>query len=329
MCWNIEVSIASCLFGWATCLYLLKRQRSERDSWYALYLLTFTFTQIIDAFLWHLNSKNEMEQGLVACRKFQFQFSAAPTGNGDYLNYAVSKYMIPLVVFSQHATQLMYPSEQYKKNPKAQNRVIAFHAFPCLIMCFCFGCTMLTESNFPYGAETLFWGGNFQEFPQALIQFGATLHSGLVAFGFYYFCNMRGAVLKAHLIPLGCVVAFLWITEGRMDFGSKWCSYCLIYSLVYICEPWWYPNGHDSPAAATKATKSKPKSKPRSKTPVKKKTPVKRKASAKKKTPVKTNTTSRRRSTRTKTPVRPKNVQKFLRQRTPGRTLRSQNEQSY
>ena len=62
-------------------------------------------------------------------------------------------------------------------------------------------------------------------------------------FGFPYFCGMKGPVLWAHLIPLACVVSFLWITEGRMDFGSKWCTYCLIYSFVYVAEPLWYPDG--------------------------------------------------------------------------------------
>ena len=46
MCWSIEVSMASAAWGWATCLFLLWRQRSERDSFYARYLFTFTLTQV-------------------------------------------------------------------------------------------------------------------------------------------------------------------------------------------------------------------------------------------------------------------------------------------
>ena len=100
---------------------------------------------------------------------------------------------------------------------------------------------MLVDSNFPHGDKTLFWGGDFTKFPFLLIQFGAIVHSGIVAIGFPIFCGMRGRVLWAHLIPLACVVSFLLITEGRMDFGSKWCSYCLIYSAVYVLEPLWMP----------------------------------------------------------------------------------------
>ena len=77
-------------------------------------------------------------------------------------------------------------------------------------------------------------------------QAGAVLHSGLVAWGFNLI-GMKGRVLLAHQIPLALVVTTLWLTEGRMDFGSKWCSYCLVYSFVYAAEPLWLPDG--SPAA--------------------------------------------------------------------------------
>jgi hypothetical protein len=248
MCWNIEVSMASAAVGWAACLFLLWRQRSARDTYYAKYLFTFTFTQIADAYLWTLNEKagadagmgGGMGGGLQACESYQLQFGSAPTGAIARPNFLVSKYVIPLIVFSQHAMQLSYPSEAFKGQ---RTKIIAAHAVPCLVMSFCFGCTMLTDSHFPRDDQTLFWGGDFSKFPFLLIQAGAVMHSGLVAFGFHYFCGMEGRVLWAHLIPLACVVSFLLITEGRMDFGSKWCSYCLIYSAVYVLEPLWLPHG--------------------------------------------------------------------------------------
>jgi hypothetical protein len=346
MCWNLQVSMASACFGWATCLYLWKRQRSDRDSWYALYLLTFTFTQIVDAFLWKMNDTTELQ----ACKAYQLQFFNAPTNDQEYTNFLVSKYIIPLIVFSQHAVQLTYPSKEYKSNPEKQKIIIIGHAIPCIIMSFCFACTMLTESKFPYEDKTLFWGGDFSDYPFSLIQFGATLHSGLVAFGFYYFCNMRGKVLYAHLIPLGCVVSFLWITEQRMDFGSKWCTYCLIYSFVYICEPWWYPDSKDernvtsstksirsranrsksaerkkTPSKKTPSKKTPSKKTPSKKTPSKKtpskKTPSKKtpsKSTPSKKTPSKKSTPKEKKTpakNRTKTPVRKKNARVTIRQR--------------
>lgn len=247
MCWNIEVSVASAVVGWCACLYLLWRQRSKRDAYYARYLFTFTFTQIADAYLWTLNNggsdRKGMGQGLQACESYQLQFGAVPSGPIARPNFLVSKYVIPLIVFSQHAMQLSYPSDAFKGQRKS---IIAAHALPCLVMSYCFGCTMLVDSNFPRNDKTLFWGGDFSKFPFMLIQFGAVLHSGIVAIGFPLFCGMKGRVLWAHLMPLACVVMFLLISEGRMDFGSKWCSYCLIYSAVYILEPLWLPDGSDN-----------------------------------------------------------------------------------
>jgi hypothetical protein len=60
MCWNKEVSFISAAIGWATCIYLRKRKRSERDLFYSNYLLTFTFTQIADILLWSLNDKTPL-----------------------------------------------------------------------------------------------------------------------------------------------------------------------------------------------------------------------------------------------------------------------------
>ena len=48
MCWTIEVSLGSACVGWLTCAYLWQRHRSPRDRWYAKYLLTYTFTQLVD-----------------------------------------------------------------------------------------------------------------------------------------------------------------------------------------------------------------------------------------------------------------------------------------
>ena len=47
MCWNIQVSAASATFGLAVSFYLSQRGR-PRDAFYARYLTTFTFTQMID-----------------------------------------------------------------------------------------------------------------------------------------------------------------------------------------------------------------------------------------------------------------------------------------
>jgi len=45
MCWNIESSVISAVYGYLVSMYLYKRNYSVRDSWYAVFLATFTTTQ--------------------------------------------------------------------------------------------------------------------------------------------------------------------------------------------------------------------------------------------------------------------------------------------
>jgi len=236
MCWNVQVSFASAIVGWITCVYLKLRQRSPRDDFYARYLLTFTFTQLVDMYLWSLHDNSP--GSITACKSYQMQFGRAPAVEGLAGNFFVSKYVIPAVVFSQHCMQLSYPSNAYKSQ---RYEIMGLHLVPCLIMSFCFACSTLTTAKFPSEHATMFWGGDFGDWPFMVIQMGATFHSGIVAYGFKLI-GMRGRVLWAHLLPLAAVVTTLWVTEHRMDFGSKWCTYCLVYSAVYIAEPFWLPD---------------------------------------------------------------------------------------
>lgn len=36
-----------------------------------------------------------------------------------------------------------------------------------------------------------------------------------------------------------CVITLLWSTEGTLALGSKWCTYCLIYSFIFLAAPFW------------------------------------------------------------------------------------------
>ena len=225
MCWNITVSALSACVGWATIAYLLWRKKSQRDYWYARYLLTFTFTQLVDIVLWSLN---DTDQGLQACTSYQLQFGAAPE-DGQASNFYVSKFLVPLVVFSQHALQCTYPSDKYKDQ---RVQMILLHLIPVGVMSFAFACSRVTRANFPVAHDTLFWGGDFTEWPYWLIQCGACMHSGIVALVMHILQPWK--VAKVHNFVLACVVGTLLVTEGRMDLGSKWCTYCLVYSYVYV-----------------------------------------------------------------------------------------------
>jgi hypothetical protein len=77
----------------------------------------------------------------------------------------ISKFLIPLIVFSQHWRQCDYPST-ILKNERLKLKL--FHLIPILVMSFAFGCTRLIDTNFPKG-KSLFWGGDFTHWPFMMI----------------------------------------------------------------------------------------------------------------------------------------------------------------
>ena len=54
MCWSFEISIAAAVYGYLVSYYLKNRNYSIRDKWYALFLATFTTTQLFDAIFWYM-----------------------------------------------------------------------------------------------------------------------------------------------------------------------------------------------------------------------------------------------------------------------------------
>ena len=77
------------------------------------------------------------------------------------------------------------------------------------------------------------WGSVIAEMYQILI------HSGIVAVVFLALMPTRVALM--HVAILGGVMFTLYTTENTLALGSKWCSYCLIYSIAYILDPYWAP----------------------------------------------------------------------------------------
>jgi len=234
--------MASAVWGWITCGILLWRNR-PRDQFYARYLVTFTFTQLVDIALWYLHDYTT-PGGLKACVDFQTQFGRFPEGDQS-TNFVITKFILPVVVFSQHAMQSTYPSKRLSKPGERRNLILA-HLIPVLGMSFAFACTTLYDGKFPHAGPTLLWGGDFSHWPFALIQTAALLHSGVVAYVFWLLMRDDLSMLLAHLLPLYAVITTLAVTEGTIMLGSKWCTYCLIYSVVYLTEPLWYSPSQDS-----------------------------------------------------------------------------------
>jgi len=190
--------------------------------------VTYTFTQLIDIYLW--TTHESLDGGLKGCSEFSMQWSQSVTGP-QRSQYMVSKYVIPMVVFSQHCVQLQYPSENLKNY---RNLMIALHALPLFGMSFQFACTDIITSLWPEAHDTLRWGGFSAETWQVLIVVA------VVALDFYL-TMPEASVRNMHIGTFFSVVSFLWFTEGTLAVGSKWCTYCLIFTAVYCSEPLWGP----------------------------------------------------------------------------------------
>ena len=48
---------------------------------------------------------------------------------------------------------------------------------------------------------------------------------------------LAASVRTAHTATFLSVVGFLWASEGTLSLGSKWCTYCLLFSATYAAEP--------------------------------------------------------------------------------------------
>eukprot|EP00658_Telonema_sp_P-2_P030273 TRINITY_DN22891_c0_g1_i2.p1 TRINITY_DN22891_c0_g1~~TRINITY_DN22891_c0_g1_i2.p1 ORF type:complete len:335 (-),score=66.97 TRINITY_DN22891_c0_g1_i2:449-1453(-) len=274
----------------------LKYRKGPRDDWYARYLITFTFTQAVDILLWTLHRDTQPYPptygGLQSCPDLQLQFGKFPAADHPQAhNFYISKFVLPIVVFSQHAMQLTYPSSINASN---RSRMIAWRILPCAVMMFAFGCTWLVPSPYDHlhtqaadkavyadldGSRTLHWGGDFTHHRMAeylcldwipgfkyspvcrehlpshlsenisdtsyavftwfVVQIFALLHSGIVALDFVRVMPSRMATV--HLVVLAGVVGSLAYADSTIQLGSKWCTYCLVYSFVYCSDPLWYP----------------------------------------------------------------------------------------
>jgi hypothetical protein len=242
MCWNTQFSILSAVVGWATCLVLYRRNHSPRDRWYAAYLLTYTFTQIIDIALWTLHQSHAP---LTGCEASKMSWSSNSIESAQLPQFLISKYGVPLVTFSQFLVQLHYPSELHKHR---RNLLVALHGLPCVGMAFQFACSDVIWSRFPAPHETIRWGGHTAETWQVLLVVGVFLVD--------FFAMMERSVATAHSLTLLSVVGTLWVTEGTLALGSKWCTYCLIFSAVYLTDPLWGPGGGARPLRAGSRTRA-------------------------------------------------------------------------
>ena len=245
MCWNRNVSLVAAAWGWVACA-LLAYRGGRNDRWYALYLFTFTLTQVIDAVLWSL----QYDRGLEACDGRRMSF-AVGAPDGQLANLIVSKYAIPAVVIIQYAAQLAYPSS---RNPRLRRVMLLGYVAAGVVMCYTSGCTDVIRAKFPEPHSTLRWGGTRTPALPILLVAAATIANFFVvidsveniasmASGAWSLISTQVVddriVLAVLVVPFLCVITILWTTEGTLALGSKWCTYCLIYSILFLAAPLW------------------------------------------------------------------------------------------
>ena len=211
MCWSLEVSLGAAVYGFAVSLYLHRRNYSKRDKWYALFLATFTSTQLFDAVFWYLKGESD-DVPCVAT------------------NLVLSKYLLPPVLFFQPWVLTLYPSTSWTWL-RGFYRILT--AVGCIVMVALYECTsVLKTSKGKY--PTLLWGG--AELPTWLVDVGI----GFWALGAALFVSPFRYALQILLVG-GCVLALLVTFDGTYDLLSKMCTYCLLLSIVWSLEPIWTP----------------------------------------------------------------------------------------
>ena len=99
-------------------------------------------------------------------------------------------------------------------------------------MCYTSGCTDVIHARFPEPHSTLRWGGTRTPALPILLVAAATIAN--------FFVVVDDCIVLAVLVvPFLCVITILWTTEGTLALGSKWCTYCLIYSILFLAAPLW------------------------------------------------------------------------------------------
>jgi len=227
MCWSLEISLVAAGWGYAVSAYLRWRKYSIRDSWYALFLATFTTTQLFDAFFWYIKGEGD-------------QIPCSPS------NFVLSKYFLPPVLFFQPIVLSVFPPHQNGCDCKCVRWLYRVGtAGGCAFAVYFCGCSVVAKLT-EFGSDSLFtdyvakdlpqvlWGGVYP--PSWIIYIGCAFW----ALGAVMFVRPWKAAM-AILIVGTVVLTLLTFIDGSVRLLSKMCTYCLILSFVWLAEPLWNP----------------------------------------------------------------------------------------
>ena len=241
MCWSVEVSLIAAVYGYAVSFVLYKRKRSARDPWYALFLSTFTTTQLFDALFWYIKGPDAD----LPCA----DLSGFMVGHGapfwGAVNLFVSRYVLPPVIFFQPIVLSIFPSPALKKLRPAYRVLVAAASLLPVV----FGtCTKVWTGPMPVSLPTLLYDGILP--PLWLMFAGIALWSmGAMAF-------VRPARCWMGILLVGGVnLVILQLLDGTIRLVSKLCFWCLLLSILWLLEPLWLPSAEGDKAALSSARK--------------------------------------------------------------------------
>jgi hypothetical protein len=213
MCWSTEISLLASLYGFGVSMYLRHRNYSKRDKWYALFLATFTATQLFDAVFWYLKGDRK-------------DIPCVP------INYYLSRFLLPPVLFFQPWVLSLYPSQSCTAVRKLYRLLTILG---CCVMIYVYKCSEVWKTaTGPDRFPTILWGGLV--LPKWLVQAGIAFWS----IGAAMFVSPFRYCLQIILVG-GCVLTLLVIYDGTIVLLSKMCTYCLLLSIVWVLEPLWSP----------------------------------------------------------------------------------------
>ena len=226
MCWSVRSSLVAACYGYAVCAYLHGRKYSARDGWYALFLASFTTTQLFDAFFWSVR-----EPGADDLPCSPISVPAIRALEAGAWNRLVSRFILPLVLFFQPVVLSLFPSDAHRSLRTPYRLLTGLATLVPIIYC---GCTRVWTGTTPVALPTLLWGGVLP--PYWLVVLGIALWS----VGAALFCRPRG-VWMSILGVGGFNLGLLEAIDGTIALISKLCFWCLLLSFLFLADPLWLP----------------------------------------------------------------------------------------
>lgn len=223
MCWNLEISLVAAFYGFSMCYYFYNRNYSTRDPWYALFLGSFTCTQLLDAFFWSLSTEDDPQKGLpvsLVC---------------DSTNYWFTKFGVTPVLFSQVLCITVFP--EGTANDWLKPYVRYFVLFIIALVALIAECTTVLQTTGGYmpGPTLVYWGF----MPPWWLFLGGVAVWSVPALLFIY-----PTVYATNILAVGGLnLAILQVLDGTIFLVSKLCFYCLQLSILWYFEPQWAPPG--------------------------------------------------------------------------------------